>query len=45
MDTNDLITDLQIENKEFNELIQNMSVVEYQKFNNVIRKWYNDTNK
>lgn len=43
MNTNDLITDLQIENKEFSKLIKNMSVLEYQKFNNIIRKWVENT--
>ena len=45
INTNDLITNLQCVNKKFSELVQNMSVQEYQEFNNTIRKFLEINNK
>lgn len=42
MNSNDLITDLQCVNKEFSKLVKNMTILEYQEFNNTILKWAKD---
>ena len=40
--TNDLITDLQLVNKKFSELVKNMTILEFQQFNNTIQKWVDE---